>query len=53
MSNESGIILVAVLGTIILIMIISLILEKLFPKSKISKELEKLAYWIRDSIVPV
>lgn len=53
MGNESGIILGIILGTIILFMIIAFLLERLFPKNKISERLEKLAYWIRDSITPV
>ncbi|MEK6812010.1 MAG: hypothetical protein AABX76_00455 [Nanoarchaeota archaeon] len=50
MGYESEIVIGVILGTIILIMIISFIFERLFPKSKISEKLEKLAYWIRDSV---
>ena len=40
----------SVLAIIIILMIIVLIIEKFFPKNKISKILENTVEWIKDNV---
>ncbi|MDO8622776.1 MAG: hypothetical protein Q7R52_00865 [archaeon] len=47
---EYEILLGIILTVIIILMIMALIIEKFFPKNKISKALENIAEWIKDNI---
>jgi hypothetical protein len=49
MTYEFEILFGSILAVIIILIVLAIALEKLFPKNKISETLERIAEWIKDS----
>ncbi len=47
---EYEILILSILGLIIALLILSIILERFFPKNKLSKFLEDSAEWVKENI---
>lgn len=48
--GEDIILIGIIIGGVLAIIILAAILERCFPKNKISKKFEKLAEWIKDNV---
>lgn len=47
---EFEILVGSIIGIIVILIILATIIEKFFPKNKISKFLEKIVEWISDNV---